>query len=89
MTVDKLPRRIGALSLATALAVATLAPTTAEARRYRHNGGAVAAGVAVGILGLAAVAAASEADERECWFEKRRYETPSGRIVVRRIKVCD
>ncbi|WP_164919677.1 hypothetical protein [Hansschlegelia zhihuaiae] len=95
MTNSPSLRRAGAAVLGCALALTTLAPTAAEAgrrhyhRHHHHNDGAVAAAVGIGILGVAAAAAAANARERECWYERRRVETPSGRVVLRRIKVCD
>lgn len=90
-------RRIGAVVLAGTFGLALLAPTDAEAGRrnwrgghhhHRGGGGAAAAAVGIGVLGVLAATAAANAD-RECWFERRRFETPSGRIVTRRVKVCD
>lgn len=93
-------RRVGAVVLAGAFGLALLAPTSAEAGRrhwrgghgYGHGhhggGGAAAAAVGIGVLGVLAATAAANA-ERECWYERRRFETRSGKIVLRRIKVCD
>ena len=94
MTIQK-PNKAVAFALAGAMGLALLAPTSAEAgrRHYRGghhhgHGGAAAAAVGIGVLGVLAATAAANAD-RECWFERRRYETPSGKIVTRKVKVCD
>ena len=93
--ITEKPRKAAAIALAAAMGLALLAPTSAEAGRrnwrgHHHHGGggAAAAAVGIGVLGVLAATAAANAD-RECWFEKRRFETPSGKIVVRKVKVCD
>lgn len=91
MTASTLTRRIGAVGLAGLFAVATLMPTDAEAgKRHRHRGGggnAAAAAVGIGILGVLAASAAANA--RECWYERQKVRTRSGRVLVRDVKVCD
>ncbi|MFC3693186.1 hypothetical protein [Chenggangzhangella methanolivorans] len=94
MTIDK-PRKAVAIALAGAMGLAMLVPTSAEAGRrnwrgHHHHGGggAAAAAVGIGVLGVLAATAAANAD-RECWYEKRRFETASGKIVIRKVKVCD
>ncbi|PZQ10859.1 MAG: hypothetical protein DI565_18880 [Ancylobacter novellus] len=94
---DNKPLRWTAFALAGAMALVTLVPTSAEAgRRYYRNGyyhhhhgnGAAAAAVGVGVLGVLAATAAANAD-RECWFEQQRVRTASGKVVIRKVKICD
>ena len=95
MTIQK-PNKAVAFALAGAMGLALLVPTSAEAgrRHYRGghhhhgHGGAAAAAVGIGVLGVLAATAAANAD-RECWYENRRFEKPNGRIVVRKVKICD
>jgi hypothetical protein len=89
MMAITLARRIGAVAFAALFALVTLMPTDAEAgKRHRHRGaGVAAAAVGIGVLGVLAATAAANA--RECWYERQKVRTRSGRVVVRDIKVCD
>ena len=89
-------RRVGAAACAALFLAVTLAPVTAEAR-WRHRGGgggkagAVAAAGILGVIAGAAIAssAARADDEPECVIEKRRVETPSGRVYIKKVRVCE
>ncbi|WP_020179013.1 hypothetical protein [Methylopila sp. M107] len=91
-------RRTGAAACAAVLLAATLAPVAAEAgwrHRHGHGGGgragAVAAAGVLGVIAGAAIASsAARADEEpECFIEKRRVETPSGRVYIKKVRVCE
>ncbi len=90
-------RRLGALALSAAVAAAAFAPVTAEAG-WRHRGGggggkagAVAAAGILGVIAGAAIAssAARAEEEPECVIEKRRVETPSGKVYIKKVRVCE
>lgn len=88
-------RRIGAFALAGVMTAITFAPMTAEAgwrhgRRGGGNGGAVAAAGILGVIAGAAIASsAARAEEPECVIEKRRIETPSGKVIIKKVRVCE
>ncbi|MDR4305017.1 hypothetical protein IHQ68_00040 [Chelatococcus sambhunathii] len=77
------------------VAAAAFAPVAAEAGwRHRGGGGKAGAIAAAGVLGVIAGAAiASSAaraeEEPECVIEKRRVETPSGRVYIKKVRVCE
>lgn len=89
-------RRLGALALSAGVAAAAFAPVAAEAG-WRHRGGgggkagAIAAAGVLGVIAGAAIAssAARAEEEPECVIEKRRVETPSGRVYIKKVRVCE
>lgn len=88
-------RKIVAATLIAAAAIgAVAAPSTAEAKGWKHGGhrghyGYGAAAVGGGLLLGAIIASNSRADAADCWVEKRRGYDAYGYPVVRRVRVCD
>ena len=52
---------------------------------HKHYGGA---GLAFGLMGGLALAAAS-ASEEDCYVVRKRFVTEDGDLVVRRVRVCE
>jgi hypothetical protein len=57
----------------------------------KHHGGFYGGGLAVGLVGGLALAAASASDEAEedCYTVRRRMVTEDGDILIRRVRVCE
>lgn len=52
---------------------------------HKHYGGA---GLAFGLMGGLALAAAS-ASQEECYIVRKRFVTEDGDLIVRRVRVCE
>ena len=53
---------------------------------HKHYGGA---GLAFGLMGGLALAAAASASEEDCYIVRRRFVTEDGDLIVRRVRVCE
>jgi hypothetical protein len=53
---------------------------------HKHYGGA---GLAFGLMGGLALAAAASASQEDCYIVRKRFVTEDGDLIVRRVRVCE
>ena len=53
---------------------------------HKHYGGA---GLAFGLMGGLALAAAASASQEDCYVVRKRFVTEDGDLIVRRVRVCE
>ena len=53
---------------------------------HKHYGGA---GLAFGLMGGLALAAAASASREDCYVVRKRFVTEDGDLIVRRVRVCE